>query len=579
MSNLSDLIKARGQLVARREQLSACETALVDNELRTRNATARLREVLEGATDPDTAAVRAFRQRELGVLPEEREKLEEQRDTLTAEIDTLAAEVETLEAAEPALWTSTGVPVVLFPVRIETCFKPAASGCDLLVRIYPDDLHLDAPPGPLTDREFEAGQTYWQSVWPAIGNGGTLKQTIAEAWKALGRHIDPARIALVADATRPENAPRDLTTAPADATPRFPPRQSGESGETRAALMPDAWTVYGLQNGELLFSERGKPIPPVLPVSAMRRQSTADDETPREWLVDFDLAVKVGMALSVHLEDREPSIDQLFVLGVSGDADITATAGRVADALKSHAHRGALEFIPPRAPTNNTTDSPSAWNSGMPAAMSPDALRAGLDAAGPQNGASVARALGLDATGVLAGIPGAADDWQTSPGIMIDALWSGLTVDWDMLRRSDMNFEREQTFPKSPVDEETYAALRSDAAECVRSRGPLPAIRIRRQPYGLLPTSSLDAWVSSATGDAVGDLKARILRHLRPFWLAAAGALPRAGSGKDQDEELAGVLSQDSVSTALVWRSAVGISSASSTFPRPCRTRTILPRR
>ncbi len=84
MSNLSDLIEARGQLVARREQLSACETALVDNELRTRNATARLREVLEGATDPDTAAVRAFRQRELGVLPEEREKLEEQRDTLTA---------------------------------------------------------------------------------------------------------------------------------------------------------------------------------------------------------------------------------------------------------------------------------------------------------------------------------------------------------------------------------------------------------------------------------------------------------------------------------------------------------------
>ena len=148
MSNLSDLIKARGQLVARREQLSACETALVDNELRTRNATARLREVLEGATDPDTAAVRAFRQRELGVLPEEREKLEEQRDTLTAEIDTLAAEVETLEAAEPALWTSTGVPVVLFPVRIETCFKPAASGWDLLVRIYPDDLHLDATTRP-----------------------------------------------------------------------------------------------------------------------------------------------------------------------------------------------------------------------------------------------------------------------------------------------------------------------------------------------------------------------------------------------------------------------------------------------
>ena len=213
----------------------------------------------------------------------------------------------------------------------------------------------------------------------------------------------------------------------------------------------------------------------------------------------------------------------------------------------------------------------------MPAAMSPDALRVGLDAAGPQNGASVARALGLDGTGVLAGIPGAADNWQTSPGIMIDALWPGLTVDWDMLRRRDMNFERDAIFPMAPFDNETYAALRSDAAQSVHSRGPLQAIRIRRQPYGLLPVSSLDAWVSSSTGDAVGDLKARILRHLRPFWLAAAGALPRAGSGKDQDEELAGVLWQDSLSTALVWRSAVGAGDGISNTSDPAAPLTILP--
>ena len=90
-----------------------------------------------------------------------------------------------------------------------------------------------------------------------------------------------------------------------------------------------------------------------------------------------------------------------------------------------------------------------------------------------------------------------------------------------------------------------------------RGRGPLPALRIRRQPYGLLPVSSLDAWIPSAD-DAAEAIKLRVLRHIRPFWLAATGALPRAGSGKDQDEELAGVLSQDSVSNALVWREAVG---------------------
>jgi hypothetical protein len=555
MSDLADLIGARGRLVALKEQLASCETALVDNELRTRNATVRLQEVVEGANDPDSAGMRAYRRRELEVLPEARRQLEEQRHALVEAIDALSPDVDALESSEPALWDSAGTPVVLVPVRIETCFKRAASGWDLLIRIYPDDLHLDSAPGPLTEREYEAGQAYWNTVWPSIGDRDALTPAIPRAWETLARQVDPARMAFVADQTRPENAPEDLTTPAVDTAPRFPPRRAAAGTGTRAALMPDAWTVYALRDGELLFGATGKPIPADLPVSAMR--SEPGDDGQREWLVDFSTAVDVGMALTVHLDESEPSIDQLFVLGVAGETDVAATGARVSAALASHARRGALEFIPPRAPTNNTTDSPSAWHSEMPPAISPDAQRIGFDPAGPRNAASVARALGVDGSNVLAGIPGAADDWQTSSGIMIDALFPGLTVDWDMLRRRDMNFEHEAIFPMAPFDEANYNALRTDAAAFVRGRGPLPALRIRRQPYGLLPISSLDAWIPAAD-DAAETIKLRVLRHIRPFWLAATGALPRAGSGKDQDEELAGVLSQDSVSTALVWREAVG---------------------
>jgi hypothetical protein len=555
MSDLADLIRTRRQLVALREQLASCETALVDNDLRTQNATARLRELTEGATDPDTAARRSFRRRELEVLPQKRTQLEEQRTALLEEIETAIAQAASLESRVPALWESAATPVVLFPVRIETCFKPAASGWDLLIRIYPDDLHLDSPPAPITDREYEAGRAYWNAVWPSIGNRDAPIPAIAKAWAALSRQVDPVRMTFVTEATRPENAPQDLTATAADGAPRFPPRPAGEAAATRAALMPDAWTVYALREGELLFSATGKPIPADLPISAMRGQP--EDDARREWLVDFGKAVEVGMALTVHLDESEPSIDHLFVLGVSSEPDLTLTAARVNAALASQARRGALEFIPPRAPTNNTTDSPSAWHSDMPQAVSPDAQRIGFDPEGPQNGACVARALGVDGSSVLARVPGAAADWQTSPGIMIDALWPGLTIDWDMLRRRDMNFDLQATFPMAPFDDANYAALRGDAAAFLRGRGPLPAIRIRRQPYGLLPVSSLDAWVCSAD-EGMEPLKVRMLRHLRPFWLAAAGALPRAGSGKDQDEELAGVLSQDAVSTALVYRQAVG---------------------
>ena len=215
-----------------------------------------------------------------------------------------------------------------------------------------------------------------------IGDRDALTPAIARAWETLARQVDPARMAFVADQTRPENAPEDLTTPAVDSAPRFPPRRAAARTGTRAALMPDGWTVYALRDGELLFGARGKPIPADLPISAMRSES--GDEGQREWLVDFSKAVDVGMALTVHLDESEPSIDQLFVLGVSGETDVAVTAARVSAALASHARLGALEFIPPRAPTNNTTDSPSAWHSEMPQAVSPDAQRIGFDPAGPR---------------------------------------------------------------------------------------------------------------------------------------------------------------------------------------------------
>ena len=457
-----------------------------------------------------------------------------------------------------------------FLYSLETCFKQADQGWDLLVRIYPDDLHLDSTPPPLTDREEASGRAYWQSVWPAIGNRLDLESAIATAWQALARQVDAARIALVADSTRPENAPADLAASASDGDPRFPARRPGGDGGARAALMPDKWTVYGLRDGELLFEVAGKPIPQPLPVCALRGPGNGggpgEEDIPRDWLVNFEKALAVGMAVSVHLDETEPVIDQLFVLGVSSEADPVSTAGRVAATLASHALLGRLEFLPPRAPTNNSADSSSAWHSERGPAASPDTLRLSLDPEGPANASLTARALGIgDGLAALAGVTGAMDDWQTPAGTMVDALWAGLTVDWDTLRRRSMGFA--DNIPiRAPFDEATYGALRSDAAAFVRSRGPLPAIRIRRQPYGLLPVSSLDAWVP-ADGDTLDELKLKLLRHLRPFWMAATGDLPRAGSGRDQDAALAGVLSQDAVSAGLVFRAALGADLTSTSDP------------
>ena len=57
-----------------------------------------------------------------------------------------------------------------FPCSPRNVLQAGGEGWDLLIRIYPDDLHIDSSPGPLTDREEASGRAYWQSVWPAIGN-------------------------------------------------------------------------------------------------------------------------------------------------------------------------------------------------------------------------------------------------------------------------------------------------------------------------------------------------------------------------------------------------------------------------
>jgi hypothetical protein len=109
-------------------------------------------------------------------------------------------------------------------------------------------------------------------------------------------------------------------------------------------------------------------------------------------------------------------------------------------------------------------------------------------------------------------------------------------------------------------------ALRSDAARFVRNRGPLPAVRVGRQPYGILPVSSLDLWKNEDEGP-MDEMKLRVLRHLRPFWQAGLAKVPRVHGRQDQDRALLEVLVQDAVSAKVTFRKAVGDDNYDSPEP------------
>ena len=58
------------------------------------------------------------------------------------------------------------IPIVLFPVRIETRFvsPPVTPSDELWIRIFPDDIHTNAHEPALTREEITTGETYWKEL-------------------------------------------------------------------------------------------------------------------------------------------------------------------------------------------------------------------------------------------------------------------------------------------------------------------------------------------------------------------------------------------------------------------------------
>ena len=115
-------------------------------------------------------------------------------------------------SADPALAATLAAshPIVLLPVRVETRYAGAAGGGrELLVRIWPDQVHVDAHDPRLTATEAEAGQQFWLADWRCGGD----QERRRRAWQSLAERFDPARAGWIARATRPVNA----TARPADA--------------------------------------------------------------------------------------------------------------------------------------------------------------------------------------------------------------------------------------------------------------------------------------------------------------------------------------------------------------------------
>ncbi|MEO7190179.1 MAG: hypothetical protein ABI051_03915 [Vicinamibacterales bacterium] len=402
----------------------------------------------------------------------------------------------------------TALPITMLPVRIETRFAGTLAAPQLHVRIYPDDLHVDHHDSRLTGGEVAAGRRYWTSI-----RAGSASD---QAWNQLLKDVGPSRAIWVREALTPANT----TGAPTFTDPATVEGTAGIAAAARA--LPGSFIVRARYDGGET-TVRGGAIPEHLQVGvsfgdalpgATPAPAVADDMTlvldeGMRWMVDFDAAVAVGMAVTIDLPPQTNFVRDVVVVGVPVAG--ANGAALLAALIESHRLSDGAAFLPPGTPTNNLADSRSTFS--ITAVPQPGPVTRPVDGS---VAAVLAAAWSVDAM-VLAPIDGASsrelDEARLMGRALFEATWG--------------SYLRQQAQPG--FDLNLLPQVFAHVTSFVRGGGPLPAIRLGRQPYAIAPVMARGTWAPVAES-AFQQWLSEFLPRIRALWISGIADAP---SGPD----------------------------------------------
>jgi hypothetical protein len=423
------------------------------------------------------------------------------------------------------------LPLALFPVRLETRFF----GLELRVRVYPDKVHLDAHQPSLDADEMLWGRRFWEVQWDD-------ERKLRDAWRMLAGRFGPERAAWVARALTPAN----LSSRPSGA-PAFP--DLGEPATTtripRARLLPDRWVATAYAGGVVVAAATGRDIEADLAIGPnLEADVTIDHEQPAvdsgmRWMIDFDRAEQAGMALRLTLPT--PAVDVLLVTGVSKSDGSAALAAQ----LDAHRYTDGLAFMPPASTTNNTAAGRTPYQEPDPQHEKSFAREWDTVELTAGSGADLAsKAFGI---GSFSRLASGRDRDDAGARAMATALWPAT---WGYFLSQMVGFNG------TGLTLAGRAWARAHALDHLRPGGPLPVLRLGRQPYGVLPVTSLDSWTTTeAAGTALRDVLLRLRDAV--FRPASMGA-PRVGRSDDPSADLVDVLQGGALSSSYRVRALMG---------------------
>ena len=275
------------------------------------------------------------------------------------------------------------------------------------------------------------------------------------------------------------------------------------------------------------------------------------------WLVDFDRAVADGLGFRVPLDDAtRGGLDRLVVLGLRLATDASATAAGLETLLAHHLHGGSgLALVPQGTPTNNTAGAPSGVSRGDDADatfLAPFAAPAAFDPAADwlarRDGQWLADWLGIDPA-ALEQVPGAHGSDQLEARAMQTALWPA-TLGYAT-----------QTLLQPLLDDRTRLDLRAFATRFVSGRGPVPAVRVGRQPYGILPATAYSRLrLGGKEAPDLLDALARRLAVARADWAGLAQGAARVRASDAPLQTLLDVLGLQATSAEYGQRYAESLA-------------------
>lgn len=472
------------------------------------------------------------------------------------------------------------LPLVLMPVRLETRFFTLNNGSvELRVRVYPDKIHLDSHERDLTRDEQTWGQHYWEQDWRA-GNDTSVRSA---AWRQIADRFGAYRAAWIVRVLEPTNAAARPTSATAEGEPLavapvFPNVTIADTDTTwrhapQARLLPDRWIAILHSGGQVAATVTGNPISRPLNVgpnpqapkpvgeveAAIKRGDRLAVDDDMMWMVDFNTAESVGMALRISVTPAQLSagLDSLLVFGVTRSLTVAETAAQLADLLDAHHYTDGLAFMRPGTPTNNTDDRRADYNSRDPGharSFATEIAPAPTDEV--TNALRVGTALGLRFDRISPTFDhidrGLAHD-DLDMRSMNTALWP---VSWGYFLSNMIGAEAGLT--PALVD-----WARTHFLDHVRCFGPFPTLRCGSQPYGILPVTSLDLWQPGTDERVTAQdtwLRGMLLDLRERVWRPTMGSVSRIGSRNppDPDTDLADVMRTDGVSSSYDARYVFG---------------------